>query len=500
MVVTFVVCLLVVQIGLIVFSLQPAHLQSLEGETVRVWRITVPGDPHAEGILNRTTIPFYDSNSLLNLQNLQRKYNCNTSTVHENPYFGASTLSEKNWKNGTFCYDFLENTFQMPAPVCADSPQPLSVECLGNSHSRSMGTCTLRNVMIIPQLLSRAMSDPDRPKFVSSEQAMVLLKEAGSSCVNMTTDNIMTRVEGGDYILKVINHLRHEQLNTSMCTLWINETSFFFTAHRFHIYFRFLDYYNVHKLLKSSLSCHPYLVRISGSDNYHFPEFDQALFPEAKTLTLEDLMAENAKICFKEVVLVPKSYASPLFQCKNRVGLRSKCMDCDGSGLVGAEVNLFSKRVVEACTGKIPPKNGSLIVLISRTPYLRSQRDDLTKFERVLDNEEELALAIRKSFNNSVVRIVHLENLTICEQIAYGHNADILLGVHGSGLVHLWWMKSKSLVYEMEPHYEVSNPTFRMLSRLTGHNYHSEYIGGGWKTVHADVQGIVDHLHKYSYL
>lgn len=416
-----------------------------------------------------------------------------------------------NWKEGTFCDKFLAKTFQLKTPVCSTlnkSRLMESVECFGNPHTSSMGTCTLRNVAVLPSVLMRIMDDPDRPKFETNQNPISLLRGLGSECRDMTINNLSQRVEGGDYVLKVVKGIMayNKTESTSVCKAWINETAFFFTAHRFHIYFRFLDYYNVHKLVGdtkySTASSGSRIIRISGSDNYHFPEFDQALFPEAKVQALEDL--HGTKTCFREVVLVPKSYASPIFQCKNRASLRAKCMECDGKGLNETDIRKFRDRVIRACSSRVKlPSNGDkskLIVMVSRKPYLRNQNDKLDHFERVLDNEEELLRALREAFQNVTVRVVHLENLTICEQIAYGHNADVYLGVHGSGLVHLWWMRDDALLYEMEPHYQIGNPTFRMLSQLAGRNYHSEFIGGGFRTVHTNVRSVVENIRKYSNL
>lgn len=423
------------------------------------------------------------------------------------PQSPVCNLVTKTWKNGSFCHDLFENTFQLQAPVCSNPKSSIlksSVECFGNPHSRSMATCTLRNVVVSPHILRNAMSDPDQPNFASKDCLVALLEGAGTECASMTLTSLYSRVEGGDYVLKMVKRLSEEKLkNPSICDVWINETVLFFTAHRFHIYFRFLDYYNVHKILqdmKHRITSNSRIIRISGSDGYKFPEFDQALFPELKIQTLEDL--QDVKTCFKNIVLVPKSYASPMFQCKNRVVLRKKCMDCNGQGLHGTDIYSFRKRVITSCSksGQLHRKNSSLIVLVSRTPYLRNTNDNIAKFERILDNELELTREIQKAFSNSAVQVVHLEKLSLCEQVAYGYNADIYLGVHGSGLVHLWWMRDNALVYEMEPHYEVGNPTFRMLSRISGRNYHSEHIGGGWKTVHSNVKSIIQNLKKYSKL
>ena len=45
-------------------------------------------------------------------------------------------------------------------------------------------------------------------------------------------------------------------------------------------------------------------MRISGSNSYLFPEFDEALFPEAKVHTIDSF--NDVKTYFKKVVIVPK--------------------------------------------------------------------------------------------------------------------------------------------------------------------------------------------------
>ena len=445
----------------------------------------------------------------------------------------------RTWKSGTFCHEFLAKTFQLKAPVCsahhhrhASCGLREAVECYGSPYSGSMGSCLLRNAAVFPGTLMRVMYDPDRPKFEANPGSVVLLEGEGTACDGMSIDSAARRMEAGDYVLKVVKSIsderggsnrRHRQWNATVCRRWINETTLFFTAHRFHIYFRFLDYYNVHKLLEDAKSSGLVtlesagaergeaikktkkirIIRISGSDNYHFPEFDGALFPEARVQALEDL--QNVTTCFREVVLVPKSYASPLFQCKSRNSLVKKCKDCDGRGLNETDISRFSRRVVKTCSSKIDHDaiissmgdGKKLIVLVSRKPYLRNQNDKINHFERVLENEEELREGLERAFANVSVRVLHLENLSICEQIAYGERADVFLGVHGSGLVHLWWMREEGLLFEMEPMYQLGNPTFRTLALLSGRRYHKESVSGGFRKVHAHVESVVSEIRKH---
>ena len=57
---------------------------------------------------------------------------------------------------------------------------------------------------------------------------------------------------------------------------------------------------------------------------------------------------------------------------------------------------------------------------------------------------------------------------------------DVLLGVHGAGLVHdhLWYLRDGATDFELEPSFQTSNPSF---ASLVGRNYASELIAGVWQ-------------------
>ncbi len=415
------------------------------------------------------------------------------------PLTEAAEAPLRDWKEGTFCYDFLVNTFQQNISVCSSTSHSRdSIKCTGNPHSRHMATCVMENIIVSPHYLRTALLDPDHLNFSADVYPIALLDGVDTRCLNMTTKKLEKHVEDGDYILEIMRRIHHKKRDPiSECEGWVNETVLFFTAHRFHIYFRLLDYFNLHKIVEdmSHVLLNNYrIIRISGSDNYHFPEFDQDLFPGVKVQSLDDFNGKS-KLCFKKVILVPKSYASVLFQCKMQVSLRDSCMHCNGSGLTETQINRFRKRVINACSLTENKVNHS-VFLISRTPYLRNGNDRAENFERVMSNENSLISELRMHFNNSIVQLVHLENMSLCEQVSLGYYADVYIGVHGSGLVHLWWMREDALIYELEPYFEVGNPTFRMLSRLSGRNYIHSFIGGGWRTVHANINEVLNMLEK----
>ena len=405
-----------------------------------------------------------------------------------------------NWKDGTFCHDFFTATFQKSISVCR-STSDRSVSCFGNDLSNSMATCVLENIIVHPQMLAIAMNRVDHVASAKFEPFITLLDGCGTRCDDISLSHFLNHTDSSDYIAKMIEELKLYKLgNHSLCKKWIEEGTFFFTAKRAQIYFRFLDYFNLHKLIEDFASAKPEkirIIRISGGNNYFFPKFDLILFPKASVQTVDEL--ENVLTCFRRIVLIPKSYSSTLFQCKMTEKLLQNCLLCSGRGYHNTQINTFRNRVLSACNLKNVSNQDMkfVITVVSRNPYLRFPKDNIGNFQRLLENEQRLVLRMKAKFKFALVQIVHLENLSMCEQVKVARMSDVYLGVHGAGLVHLWWLREQSLVYELEPHFEVTNPTFHVLARVSGCKYMKSLTAGDSKYVFARVNDILHDLEDY---
>ena len=424
--------------------------------------------------------------------------NHSNSTINDH-----SVLSDKHlvrgqtWPKDSFCYNFLVNTFHESLDVCSNETHPdsHSIKCSGNPDSEHMATCTFRNLVIRPSLFAKAMFDAVNTDFVNPHDVR-LLNDTDTACVNPRAYELQRKMEYGDYVLTLTQRVASNQQSSSkVCQRWVKHTVFFFTAHGYHIYFRFLDYYNLHKsILDSNEKPGDYeVIRISEGENYLFSDFDSKLF--SNFTILKDLKDVNT--CFRKVILVPKCYASVFFQCKMQYNIQDYCYECDGKGLKGTPFSSFQSRVLNACGIDAHRKEQEKLVLISRKPYIRSN-DSFDKFQRILENEDELVNAIRNSLPTVNVTDLQFENLHICDQIRHVRNSHVLMGVHGAGLVHSWWLRDDALAFELEPFYQIGNPSFRMLTTLTGRNYHSVSIDGGYEFVSADI-GLVSKI-NYAYL
>jgi len=410
----------------------------------------------------------------------------------------SSLNKTKDWTRGTFCHNFLVKTFQKPISVCSNAKNA-AVQCYGSPFSDHMGTCILENVVVFRRQFAEAMYDADYTKFKASESTISLLNDRGTDCQGMTVVNIRKQVESGDYVWQVVDQMYHGKRRSSLvCDKWIEEEVLFFTAHRFHVYFRLLDYFNLHKLMedfKDFFSGRPRILWISGVDNDRFSGFDHKLFPDVNFEVLDQ--NDSERVCFKKVLLVPKSYSSVFYQCKMPGRVRNLCGSCDGTGLSNSQIQNFRHRVLRACAVNESAQQhntNSSIVFISRKQYLRNANDKASHFERIMDNEASLMAGLKEHFKSYSIQKVHLEDLELCEQIRLVHNASVFFGVHGSGLVHLWWLREEASIYELEPHYELGNPTFRTLARLAGRRYKKSMVVGGWVKVHAQVSNVIRDL------
>ena len=403
--------------------------------------------------------------------------------------------SGETWSNDTFCYDFLLHTFDVAVPVCGGEFKPTdSIKCFGSRYDPvDMGTCVFENVAINPYHLSATKSLKRVNTSFEVNDTIVLLNDQNTSCPSPSADLFKKR--NGDYQTKLIQHVvDNEQKSSSICKHWIDKVTFFFTAVKFHIYFRFLNYYNLHKSLwDHNVTSGDFLVlRISDNKNTRFPmETDRALFPEV--ISLQDL--PNDTVCFKKVVTVPSCFSSVLFRCKMNPMIKPDCFSCNGTTLSGTPFETFRQRVLQGCSVNDDKVNmQAQFGIVSRTPYLRFPKDKPKKFKRVLTNENDVVERLRAAYPTANVSVLHPEQYDVCDQVRYAHKEDVLLGVHGAGMVHVWWLKSDALALELEPKNQTGNPTFRMLSILTGRRYKRVNVNGTEAQVSVDVNRVLNKI------
>ena len=140
------------------------------------------------------------------------------------------------------------------------------------------------------------------------------------------------------------------------------------------------------------------------------------------------------------------------------------------------------------------------VVLIKRKPYVRHRLDHPSLFQRVLSNEQDLINAMMHNISRDLLNLTSafMEELDICEQVRVAHNADVIIGVHGAGLVHLWWMRNSGVVLELVPPRKLSRPTYKVLASLAGKRYYGVVLD---KSMHkhqnnVSVSVVIETLHS----
>ena len=397
------------------------------------------------------------------------------TTTRRRPYYDPSGPT---WKEGSFCESYVEKTFVKPVGVCGSEILPEdSIKCRRSDHSNLMVYCVLESVLL------------SGPK---SKLNVQLLTGAGRSCPSPSLSGVEKTTGKRDPTHTLLSQIiTAKSLPPSACQHWINKTAFFYPGtQNVHIYFRMNGYFNLHKAIAmEGLAPGNFVViRHSSGGNYTFPEWEKKLFPEL--IHIDEL--PNTTTCFRRIVLVPNAFSCILFRCKMEEEVLGPCFECKGRGLYGSSLYSFRDRVISSC-GLHDEVNhtGNRITIVSRTPYKRWTNDDLKKFQRVLKNENELITALRMSFPRVNVTVAHMESLNICTQVHLSHDSDVLMGVHGAGLVHLWWLQEDALALELNPDFEIGNSSFKMLARLTGRRYRSVEATGSANLVTVNVNDVI---------
>ena len=444
----------------------------------------------------------YANSISISRHTLENEIHVNESVTTPSGYFHSISQSGRRWQNESFCHDFIENTFHEKVPLCNSNITSASdqISCFRSPHSVRMATCTIRNLVIDPHALYKSPVDADGIGGIRHSNSTWLMENAKTTCRTPIMEGFSHTIEGGDYIRAYVDELiANKRKNSTVCDHWIHEPTFLFVSHDFHIYFRILAWYNLFKSLRDNnvMEGKFRIYRIAGGDRYLFQDYEKQLFPELRVIN----ELPSGLTCFEKVILVPRTYSSTLFRCKMSPSIRHKCFACNGTELDGTSLSEFRRHVLHTCgiSQHLEPSTtrANQMIMILRKPYVRHSKDIAINFQRVLRNQQELIDTLNISFPSTEVLPFYLEDLSICEQIRHAHEAEVVIGVHGAGLVHMWWMREAATGVELEPFHQAGNPTFRMLTTLTGRNYRSISIKGSSSEVEVDVSQVVKAVGVY---
>lgn len=94
------------------------------------------------------------------------------------------------------------------------------------------------------------------------------------------------------------------------------------------------------------------------------------------------------------------------------------------------------------------------VTFIWRRDYVSHPRNPEGRVNRQISNEYELLSSTRRLLSNtSVVQGVQLETLSMAEQLELVAHSDVLLGMHGAGLMHAVFLPRHGGLVELFPSY-----------------------------------------------
>ena len=397
------------------------------------------------------------------------------------------------WKTGTFCDNYIGHALRKPLKMCGgEIKESDALNCLGSPENKQMAVCSAQYLAVEAKKLQKAVVDCDACN-IDGSGSFHLIRNNRTHCPHPNVNTLQSYTERNDPVYRSMKEITSAPVVPSdSCHLWINKTAYFFHSQRYHIYFRLYSYYNLYKtLLDRKARPGDYIVvRMAEATGYKFEKFERSLFPELVTLS----EFPNQRVCFREVVFAPWTYACVMFRCKMEGSTKQRCLQCNGKGLLGTAPMIFRTRALQACSleDQTPEQRKSRkmksIVFVKRKPYNRWKGDFSHNFQRVLSNQDSLISELKAHFSKASVHDVFMEDMDICEQMQLVHDCDVYVGVHGAGLVHAWWLHDDAAVLELVPSSQAGNPSFKTLTMVTGRRYHSLSISGSTYRVSVDVK------------
>jgi hypothetical protein len=364
-----------------------------------------------------------------------------------------------------------------------------------------MGACTLSGVWIEPQTLANSTSTLEVDKIMKSDSIRLLVGE--NQCkVNIDFKEIEGYMEKYDPSLAMVKMSAiGNPVEYKRCQRWLNGTTFLYVGPAKHIYFKILSWYNLFLSLRNHGNRdYINIIRLPDNEgNFLFPELEKRLFTGA--IPIEDLGEQT--ICMQSLKLVPWAYGCPLFRCKmDGQALKKKCLKCEGKSDTVTDLVAFRRHILSGCNleDRDPAPKPTTITVIQRKRYERFKGDLSKKFRRIWTNSDELIEELKKAFPSVNVKGVYMETLEICEQIKISRDTDILIAMHGAGLVHLWWQPSNGKTLELVPPSQRGNAAFQTLSTLLGRkHYHilSNKVTEKKSIVTVDIQKAIKEIKSF---
>jgi hypothetical protein len=329
-----------------------------------------------------------------------------------------------------------------------------------NNENKSMAICQSNNVIM----------DFSRIKHDGKEYKLQDASFQGHCVANYS----LLKTVPSHFKELLLNLQTFSQPPFSKCSKWITEPLYIVKrTFPMNIYHAMTDWFNawVTMHVMDVTSWNVVLLDDHSAD----PAFD---FVWNKVLSASNYMrhkdlAEQGKVCYKQVIFAESGVSSLLMQ-------PNLFVNCGRSSLYQDFANHFLDKMDLSSE---PKRKRPRVTVI-----LRKDGNGKT-VHRQFQNEKEMIDALEQGTNNVDITVVDLVKLSLHDQIKLMRETDVLLGAHGAGLTHVLFLPPKSVLIEFGP----VSAFYKNLALLSGHEYLS--FGEGNYFRHVIPVNVQDMMH-----
>ena len=186
--------------------------------------------------------------------------------------------------------------------------------------------------------------------------------------------------------------------------------------------------------------------------------FRKLLSPSQEILYANNML--NEVLCFDKLWKMPGEYVGPLM-----VHLNDE-QPCGRSQMVES----FAQSIFELYPNTERTDDRTTVTFVGRKHY------NGRTIGRVWTNEKAVVEALQQARPDLNVRLVYYEELSFAQQIHVDRTTDIMVGMHGAGMVHVLFLPENSRVIEIFPKHK-RRWGYRNIAQYRGLSY-VDYRGG----------------------
>ncbi|KAG6622782.1 uncharacterized protein IUM83_09225 [Phytophthora cinnamomi] len=198
---------------------------------------------------------------------------------------------------------------------------------------------------------------------------------------------------------------------------------------------------------------------------------------------------QDRVVHFKSALLPPYEVTGPLMSHLN------DRQPCHANAMIADFRNASLKSMAVAPRNAKTDPRRCLVTIISRRPY------GGRRIQRVWQNEDDIVNRMREEYRDAyrfgVCEFQSLEftNMTMHDQMRVMVDSDVVIGMHGAGMVNVMWTRPETLVIEIFPRQRY-RWGYRNLCQYIGCKWH-EFRGGRDVRVHTSDPNDMDKFITY---